>query len=223
MNRWLWSLNAWTCSLLLLEVGSCPLSWLSWRIQSWVFCNSYLEGRGNLSKTWSPWGKRRTGGYLAKIHVCPCPLDASPGLYMMAIYLGGSCKDVAPSARVSAEAAVESGLVPKRVQREHFQKASCPWYWFPVSYHKSSKSLGCPFPLLPRDVDSWLNAKNYLPEKKQHIPKGSLIWGLNNCLQKRVLPGWQCLERKVVGGSKWLTCLQRHLMRMATSREIYSF
>lgn len=77
------------------------------------------------------------------------------------------------------------------------------------------------FPSCTPQHSSWLNTKNYPPEKEETISKRNWNFWPNNCLQGRVPHGWCCLKRKVLGISKRLTCLQRHLMSMTTSGGIY--
>ena len=69
-----------------------------------------------------------------------------------------------------------------------------------------------------------LNAKNYPPEKEEPISKEELQRLAEKLPPgKRVPHGWYHVTREVLGISKWLTCLQRHLMSMTTSRGIYCY
>lgn len=138
MNHWLRSLSVWTCSLLISKAGNCHLSWLSWRIQRWLFCSSFLELRRNFSL--KPEARE---GNVDPVTILPSyiydvlhwPFTQWP------FYLGRSPENVAPSAQISAEAAMESGCVPKRVQRKSLKASRKPAAhecWFPRSFITNS-------------------------------------------------------------------------------------
>lgn len=95
-------------------------------------------------------GKVDPSGYLTNLHMCPCTLDSSPDLYITAFYLGRSCEDTAPSAQVPDDSAMESGCVPKRVQRECLLPMNINFSGFPLEIWPS-KSLGGPSPSLLHD------------------------------------------------------------------------